>query len=180
MRWTRAASRTPSSGWAWCSSPSPRTARLSGKERNPSDCITMEHDSYTDVGGIAVMTSKRDHRFEPMFRHFNIGVQKYHIFRFDLLQSQIISIRKAMILIEHNDSDTRKFFPEYLHRSIRRAIVGYTDFYLPALRIADHRRKKSTKHIAPVPIQNNYRYFHHHPLSHSALEAFQRLCDHSQ
>lgn len=60
MRWTRAASRTPSSGWAWCSSPSPRTARLSGKERNPSDCITMEHDSYTDVGGIAVMTSKQN------------------------------------------------------------------------------------------------------------------------
>ena len=121
-----------------------------------------------------------DHRIEPMFRHFNIGVQKYHIFRFDLLQSQIISIRKAMILIEHNDSDSRKFFPEHLHRSIRRAIVGYTDFYLSALRTADHRRKKSTKHIAPVPIQNNYRYFHHHPLSHSALEAFQRLCDHSQ
>ena len=63
-----------------------------------------------------------------------------------------MTIRKAIILIEYNRSDRRKFLLKQSNGSVRRTIVSHADLDPLPFRIPDDGRKKSTKHITPVPI----------------------------
>ena len=73
-----------------------------------------------------------------MLGYFHIRIEQYHIFRRNLLQGKVISIGKAMILFQQDETYGRKLTAEHIDRSIRRAIVCHIDHSPIGLGEADH------------------------------------------
>ena len=87
----------------------------------------------------------------PLLTYFHVAVEQQEVFVFRQLgKGAVVAFGKAVVLVEQDGTDLRKFAREHLDGVVGRGIVGYDDV---AHGIRYYGGQVATHHVASVPVE---------------------------